>query len=233
MSTCCSFLFETCAYALVIQSSKHRLMIPPLFSAGILGLASAVHVQDRLGPNSSILLVSRDWPYDESIQYTSPWAGAHGRPIPAVTPAEIQHQALSRVTNRVLARQAAIEPACGVIFMDGYDFVAAPSDAYKQLKGGYGQSEGFTLLEKDNFPVDMDITFGARYKTWSLNSPVYCGYLLRKFLLRGGKTLKRTLMRAEEAFSLAPSVSIVINCSGFGFGDPNTFPSRGKPRRRS
>jgi D-amino-acid oxidase len=176
---------------------------------------------------TSVLVVARDWPGDESIHYTSPWAGAHGRYMPAETPQEIQYATFSKVTDEVLKIQAEEDPACGVKFMPGYDFLANPSDAYRQLKGSYSDAPGFTLLGQDELPKGMGITFGTRYETWCLNSPVYCAYLLRKFRLRNGATLKRTLLSVEEAFSLAKNVRVVVNCSGFGFGDPDVFPLRG------
>lgn len=176
----------------------------------------------------SILVVARDWPSDETIHYTSPWAGAHGRVMPADTPAEFQHEKFQRITYNVLQRQLQEDPACGVEFMNGYDFLAKPSDAYIQHRGGYGTAEGFRRLSKDELPVGMGITFGAQYKTWCLNSPVYCNYLLRKFRLRGGRVLKKTLVSVDEAFSISPNVDVVVNCSGFGFGDPDVFPIRGK-----
>lgn len=148
--------------------------------------------------------------------------------MPATTPVERQHQEFARVTYAVMKAQAQEEPACGVEFMDGYDFIASPSDDYVNLRGGYGDAEGMTLLPRHEFPKDMGINFGSKYRTWSLNSPVYCAFLLRKFQLRGGKTLKATLMTAEEAFSLVPNVDTVVNCSGFGFGDPDVFPIRGQ-----
>lgn len=209
---------------------RHNVKADTLFSnsAGILGLASAIEIQKSLGRKSSVLIVAREWPSDQSIHYTSPWAGAHGRSIPAVTPSEIQHEKFSRVTYAVLASQAAEEPASGVEFMDGYDFLATPSDAYIKQKGGYGKAAGFKVLDDEDLPKDMGITYGTKYKTWCLNSPVYCAYLLRKFILRGGKTMKRSLDSAEEGFSLAHNVDVVVNCSGFGFGDPKVFPIRGE-----
>lgn len=194
--------------------------------AGILGLTSALQLQNALGRDSSILIVARDWPSDESIHYTSPWAGAHGRHIPAETPLQIQHERFMRLTDAVLQAQAT-DPASGVEFMDGYDFLAKPSSAYIHRRGGYGNSAEFRLLGQSELPVNMGITFGAKYRTWCLNPPVYCAYLHRRFLLRGGKTIKKTLTCAEEAFTVAANVSVVVNCSGFGFGDPNMFPIRG------
>ncbi|KAH8884944.1 FAD dependent oxidoreductase superfamily [Thozetella sp. PMI_491] len=199
-----------------------------VIGAGILGLTSAIQLQTALGPSKSVMIVARDLPSDESIQYTSPWAGAHGRFMPAETFSEIQHEKFSRVTYDMLLKQACEDPACGVEFMDGYDFLAKPSEAYKKLKGGYGTSPGFKLLSESEFPPGMGITFGTRYRTWSLNSPVYCAYLLRRFRLKGGLVLKKTLFSVEEAFSLASNVPVVVNCSGFGFGDPMVYPIRGQ-----
>lgn len=140
----------------------------------------------------------------------------------------MQHQAWANMTHTAMKAIAQEEPASGVEFMDGYDFISSPSDLYVNLAGGYGEAEGLIKLTEKDFPKGMGITFGSKYRTWSLNSPVYCAYLLRKFQLRGGKTLKTTLMTAEEAFFLADKVDTVVNCSGFGFGDRDAFPIRGK-----
>lgn len=150
--------------------------------------------------------------------------------MPATTPTEKQHQAWANVTNAMMKTIAREEPASGVEFMDGFDFISSPSDHYLNLAGGYGDAEGMIKLAEKDFPKNMGITFGSKYRTWSLNSPVYCAYLLRNFQLRGGKTLKTTLTTAEEAFSLADNVDTIVNCSGFGFGDPDAYPVRGKLR---
>lgn len=147
--------------------------------------------------------------------------------MPAETPQEIQYAHFSKVTDKVLRTQAEEDPACGVKFMTGYDFLANPSDAYRQFKGGYSDAPGFTLLSQDELPKGMGITYGTKYETWCLNSPVYCAYLLRRFRLCKGLTLKKTLLSVDEAFSLAENVRVVVNCSGFGFGDPEVFPLRG------
>lgn len=141
---------------------------------------------------------------------------------------ERQHQGFANETHDMMKTLAEEEPACGVAFMDGYDFIASPSDDYVNLTGGYGEAEGLVVLDKSEFPTGMGINFGSKYRTWSLNSPVYCAFLLRKFRLKGGKTWKATLTAAEEAFSLAENVNTVVNCSGFGFGDADAFPVRGE-----
>lgn len=176
----------------------------------------------------SVVMIARDWPSDESINYASPWAGAHGRHIPAITPEARQHEELSKITFNKFREQAAAEPACGIEFKKGCIFLAKPSSAYINLEGGYGQAEGFRLLDPEDWPRDMGIAFGCEYLTWSLNSPVYCAYLLRKFRVNGGKTISKTLVSAQEALSVVPNARILVNCSGVGFDDPLVFPTRGK-----
>ncbi|KAL1890780.1 hypothetical protein Sste5346_008105 [Sporothrix stenoceras] len=110
---------------------------------------------------------------DEIIHYTSPWAGAHGRCMPAETPEELQYSSFSKITDEVLRCQILEDPECGVEFTDGYDFLANPSDAYRQLKGVCSEAPGFIFLGQDELPKGMGITFGTRYRTWCPNSPVY------------------------------------------------------------
>ncbi|CZR63596.1 probable D-aspartate oxidase [Phialocephala subalpina] len=194
--------------------------------AGILGLTSALRIQERADSKTEILIVAREFPSDRSIDYASPWAGAHYRPIPATTPQDIKEHALSRVTYQLLKQEAAVEPAAGIIFLDGFDYLQTPSDAYVELRGGYAEIDGFRLLEKAELPEGS--VWGAKYRTWCLNSPVYCAHLLRKFVLKGGKTKRHRLNSIEEAFSMASDINTVVNCSGFGFGDPNVFTTRGQ-----
>lgn len=69
--------------------------------------------------------------------------------------------------------------------------------------------------------------WGVKYKTYVVNSPVYCAYLLRKIISNGGKAKECTLKSLEEAFTLEPNVKAVVNCSGMGFEDSKSFVIRG------
>jgi glycine/D-amino acid oxidase-like deaminating enzyme len=191
-------------------------------------LTCALDLQQAYGNGKDVMIVARDWPYDESIHYTSPWAGAQGRPVPAMTAVEKQHQAFSSTTNSRMKQLALEEPHCGVKMLDGYYFMASPTDAYLGLQGGYADADDLTVLGEERYPKGMGIRFGTRYRTWTLNTLVYCAYLLRKFQLRGGKIMKATLMSAQEALALADNIGAVVNCSGFGMGDPDIYPIRGE-----
>ncbi|KAF8858687.1 FAD dependent oxidoreductase superfamily [Acephala macrosclerotiorum] len=197
-----------------------------VIGAGILGLTSALRIQERAGSKIDILMVAREFPSDRSIDYASPWAGAHYRPIPATSSQEIKEHDLSRVTYQVLKQEALVEPAAGITFLDGFDYLQTPSDSYLELRGGYANINGFRLLEKAELP--QGVVWGAKYRTWCLNSPVYCAHLLRKFILKGGKTRRHNLSSIEDVFAMVVNVHTIVNCSGFGFGDPNVFITRGQ-----
>lgn len=90
----------------------------------------------------------------------------------------------------------------------------------------YSHLDGFRVLSSTELPGG--VKWGARYETVVINSPVYCAYLLRKFVLRGGETREYTLVHPVEGFRLAGDVAAVVNCSGMGFGDPRSFIIRGE-----
>ena len=76
--------------------------------------------------------------------------------------------------------------------------------------------------------VPAGVKWGVEYGTYVINSPVYCAFMLRKFILNGGRTQKYTLVNIKEAFALADNVKTVVNCSGTGFDDPKSFIIRGR-----
>lgn len=73
-----------------------------------------------------------------------------------------------------------------------------------------------------------DVKWGVRYKTFVVNSPVYCAWLLREFVLRGGEVKEYTFVDLREGFHLAERVGAVVNCSGLGFGDKKSYIIRGE-----
>lgn len=90
----------------------------------------------------------------------------------------------------------------------------------------YADIDDFCTLNSSELPEGVE--WGASYTTYCVNPPVYTAHLLRKFVLSGGKIMRRRLHKLEEAFSIARNVSIVVNCSGTGFNDPACFITRGE-----
>lgn len=158
------------------------------------------------------------------------WAGAHIRPIPASTEQLKREAAWLKETVNELPKLLASEPFIGVTEVEGIDYLEEPSDVYKEQTKESFESEtglpGYTILPADQVPSDVQLAYS--YRTYCFNSPLYCQNLLRKFLFLGGKTLARDLKKEAEAFILADTVSLVVNASGVGFGDPKSFPTRGQ-----
>ena len=122
--------------------------------------------------------------------------------------------------------------------MDGFEYLEAPEGGYLDREGvedayGGGYLEGFEELSSEDSGdgkgggLPDGVNWGVRYKSFVINSPVYCAYLLRRFVLRGGRTREYTLADLREAFYLAENVKTVVNCSGMGFGDPKSSIIRG------
>ncbi|KAJ5980673.1 hypothetical protein N7481_007971 [Penicillium waksmanii] len=200
-----------------------------VIGAGVIGLSTALCIQQRLSPSQSVLLVAREFPSDESIDYASPWAGAHYRPVPGSSPQVLREANQAERTYEYLKRVAADEPAAGIKFVKGVEHLEAPPAEYsdpQSLRNVYASMDGFRRLTRDELPVG--VKWGVEYGTWVINSPVYCAHMLRKFIVKGGQTKQYKLANVKEAFSLAQNIRTVVNCSGLGFEDPESFIIRGQ-----
>ncbi|GAO18032.1 hypothetical protein UVI_02042790 [Ustilaginoidea virens] len=219
-----------------------------IIGAGVLGLSAALKLQAKLAAEATashgkppsqpqILLVAREWPsaipgspVNHSPDYASMWAGAHVRPIPAATPQLQREAAWLKETVAELGRLAAADPGCGLTRAKGVEYLEAPDESYRTLNAAAFADEtglpGYRRYEASELPDG--VALGYEYDTFCVNPPMYCDALLRKFLLRGGRTLRRELRNECEAMTLADDVRLVVNASGAGFGDPKCFPTRGQ-----
>lgn len=174
------------------------------------------------------MLVAREFPGDTSINYASPWAGAHYRPVPGTSPQAVREASQARRTYEFLRRLAAADPSSGVQSVRGIEHLEAPPPEYRDsdaVRQTYAHLSGFRVLPEEELPEG--VRWGAQYETFVVNPPVYCAYMLRLFILRGGCTKRYTLASLMEACSLSENVTAVVNCSGMGFGDSKSFVIRG------
>ncbi|CEL03552.1 Putative D-aspartate oxidase [Aspergillus calidoustus] len=201
-----------------------------VIGAGVIGLTTALRLQQSLPKNTtkSILLVARDWPTTTSLNYASPWAGAHYRPVPGKTAQSLREESQAQATYAYF-KTASQDPASGIAKVEGIEHLENPPAEYRDQKAietYYGHLDGFRFLEKSELPEG--VVWGVRYETFVVNSPVYLAYLLRRFILLGGRTREYTLADPREAFYLGENVRTVVNCSGVGFGDEKSFIIRGQ-----
>ncbi|XWW93377.1 hypothetical protein V2A60_001310 [Cordyceps javanica] len=207
--------------------------------AGVVGLSVAYRL---LLADYRVTIVARDFPQPfettdakTQINYTSLWAGAHNR---WVLPADDHDLGGKRDHSFALATFAHMDHLAsthgtetGIAFTKGVEYLEDPVPAlYKDLTESEATKLGvqaFQLIDKKNLPED--VAWGCEYRSWCVNPMVYCMFLLRRICLLGGQTRNMELRALEEAFTLqASNCSIVVNCSGTGFGDTAVFPTRGQ-----
>uniref|UniRef100_A0A8H7N8E9 FAD dependent oxidoreductase domain-containing protein n=1 Tax=Bionectria ochroleuca TaxID=29856 RepID=A0A8H7N8E9_BIOOC len=213
-----------------------------VIGAGVIGLSAALKIQSLLSGASAqarVVLIAREWPTSipgapiaHSPDYASMWAGAHVRPIPAGDSPQLQREA--RWLKQTVAEFEELlrtEPSVGITRTPGIEFLDAPPPDYvKQTEASFVEETGLAGYRKyaaSELPEGVQL--GYEYETYCVNSPLYCGNLLRKFIVQGGKTLQRDLKSEWEAFAAGGSnVKLVVNASGTGFGDWRSFPTRGQ-----
>ncbi|KAI6750369.1 hypothetical protein HG530_014650 [Fusarium avenaceum] len=213
-----------------------------VIGAGIIGLTSALKIQQLVADSSStqstsVLLVAKEWPTSipgapitHSADYASMWAGAHIRPIPASTPQLRREAKWLKLTVVELEEHLQSEPGCGIRRLPGIEYLEDPPNEYVQQNAQSFADEtglpGYRKYEAHELPDGAKL--GYEYETYCINAPLYSASLLRQFIVQGGKTVQRDLKSEWEAFILAPSVKLVVNASGMGFGDEKCFPIRGQ-----
>lgn len=152
------------------------------------------------------------------------------RPIPATTPQLKREAAWLKHTVAQLQQLIDDGTVTGITSCTGAEYLDTPPPEYEnQTREGFTSETGlpgYRRLSSSEMPEGAKL--GFEYQTYCINSPLYCGDLLRRFIVRGGKTLDRDLRSEWEAFSLRQKVLFVVNASGTGFGDIRTFPTRGK-----
>ena len=144
--------------------------------------------------------------------------------------------ALSLTTYAHMTALAASSPSAGITLMKGIEYLEAPPLEYSALDPTALRLPGdFRLLQPAELPTG--VTWGCEYDTWSLNPMVYCCFLLRRFVVCGGRIRRRELAAVVEVFAIparelgwdGDSPTVVVNASGFGLDpDPDMFITRGQ-----
>lgn len=120
-------------------------------------------------------------------------------------PSTHREHALSLKTYAHMQRLHSAHPqTAGITFLKGIEYLESPGPEYLALDPSSLRLPGtFRLLPASQFP-DPKVTWACEYDTWCVNPMVYCSFLLRRFVHRGGRTvvLKRGLRAPVEAFSL-------------------------------
>ncbi|EXJ64493.1 hypothetical protein A1O7_00829 [Cladophialophora yegresii CBS 114405] len=205
--------------------------------AGVTGLTAATLLQQEY-PNVAITIVAAETPMPStslndtpSADYASMWAGAHYRPIHPLTTPQLQFEhKLGMHAAGIMRRIARENPEAGVAEMPAMEYFQKPAPELLRMTTGdvYAwPGDGFRVLEKHELP--RDAAWGCEYQSYCINVPVYCRWLMDRFLAKGGRVIRRRLSSVGEAFVVAGEDQLVVNCSGRNIGtDPKVKIIRGQ-----
>lgn len=197
--------------------------------AGVIGLSAAQALSEK---GYNVKVIATHFPTDPlNSRYTSPWAGAHYRPSPSKSEKDYEEAQLTRKTLKYFEKLAIEEPESSIRFMEGIDYLEEKGLYDVTARGYYEEIEDLKEIPKSQLPKGVE--FGAKYKTWVLNSPLYIQYLQRKLIFKYGVEFIRTeLTSLKQVFQRFPN-SIIVNASGLGLQynggyDPKSFVIRGQ-----
>lgn len=200
--------------------------------AGVIGLTTAFEIL-RKG-QTKVAIISEEFhnDLDSSTNYTSTRAGAHYRPFPSVTPADLRELHYKHRTQARFRELALKEPHCSIEFMPGIEYFSEPSEKVLNLDKGYTEETSkFEVLKQDQLPPG--IKFGTRYETWCVNPVLYLDFLVRKLTLLGVVLHRKKLDSLKQVYDIIPNVKKIVNCTGKGLQynggyDKKSFGIRGQ-----
>lgn len=197
--------------------------------AGIIGLYTAfiLSQQDR---GHDITIIAEYLPGDQSVDYTSPWAGGNFSTVSADTPLAQHHDKLTYLGLQEMVdlfsngQGGNGELGTGVERMGlqklkATEYYEAREDAPSQAKLDNMKSFIPDLREvpKDQLPKDK--VYGITFTTWNFYCPKFLVFL-KDYLGSRGVTFIRhnRLEHIDEAFkvSSAGTTKVVFNCTGLG-----------------
>ncbi|QPG77342.1 hypothetical protein FOA43_004751 [Brettanomyces nanus] len=203
-----------------------------IVGAGVAGLTCAY----QLARNNynDITIIAKDFPSTGLLkpEYTSSKSGAHFRPFPSKTIEEFRDSQLTRSTYRFFKRLAVEHPESSVKWVQGTDYLEYSDPLYTAIGKGYADGiDEFRVLKRSELPEN--VVFGATYKTWCINAPVYLDFLENQLRMKYGLKLIQEEVKSLKQVSLKYPGSLIINCTGMGLQwdgtwDPKCYAIRGQ-----
>lgn len=144
-----------------------------------------------------------------------------------------------RDTYSEFERLAKNHPDSGVKFVPAIEFFdSADPKSFLAKENGYIDWPDFRILKPEEYPAHHEsVRLGVTYRSWVLNSPVYLQWCRKQAEEQGVKFVRANLVSMDEAISIfeghsqgsdAGNIRAVINATGRGLNDPDSFPSRGQ-----
>ncbi|GAA5871689.1 hypothetical protein JCM3774_003018 [Rhodotorula dairenensis] len=206
-----------------------------VLGAGVVGLSTAIRL---LEAGFQVDVLARDLPGDPlSIEFTSPWAGAHH--VSVATGADMRLHEFDARTFNVMADLIKTDPHVPLYFATQREYREEPEPtgdaaALSQLSLMSRYHPNFRWLDRSELP--KGVACGATFTCILIHTPSYLTYLVDRVKSLGGQIHRcGALSSLSDAFKVVPhfaSAGVLVNCTGLGartlVPDPKVFPTRGQ-----
>lgn len=177
---------------------------------------------------SQIEYLAEFLPGDESIRYTSPYAGGNFSCITGNDPETLAfdkytYTNLHSILKKIGGPAAGLQRTVSTEYWDQ----KPPKAKLSSLK-----SYLIDYKEIDASELPKGVEFGIRFLSWSFNCPKFLNSVKNYLEANGVKFTQKKLSHISQAF--LPGTKVVFNCSGLGarslggVEDTNMYPTRGQ-----
>lgn len=193
--------------------------------SGIIGLYTGYQLLENGVPASEIKVIAEFLPGDESINYTSPYAGGNFSCITGDDPATLlfdkyTYQNLARLQKKLGG------VTCGLDRYTSTEYWDSKPSPQKILS-----LESYLEEYQDIKELPEGVSHGIRFLSWNFNCPKFL-HNMKEYLESMGVVFERkALSHVSQAFVGAETV---FNCTGIGarklggVHDTNVYPTRGQ-----
>ncbi|VVT55035.1 uncharacterized protein SAPINGB_P004388 [Magnusiomyces paraingens] len=205
-----------------------------IVGAGIIGLYTG-YLLCQQGRGQDLVFIAEYLPGDQSINYTSPWAGGNFSCISSDSPKALRHDKLSFINLRKIHDLYGPQAGLAMLRTEEYWETQLPSDAKIESLKSY--IPDLRIVPKNELPGKA--LFGVTYTTFNFNSPMFLKFLAKYVSQQGATFIRRKLDHIGQAFEYATpssplSPTVIFNCTGIGaqtlggVADTDVYPTRGQ-----
>lgn len=200
-----------------------------IVGAGIIGLYTA-YILSKQDKAAKVTVVAEYLPGDQSIKYTSPYAGGNFSCLSGADEKALRHDRLSFLALDAIFKQ--FGQAAGLQRLPTRECWSRVEDApINKMESLKSYVPDIREIPESELPEGA--AFGITYTTYNFYSPHFIQFLKGHLQKMGTTFIRRHLKNIEDGF-LSSNTQVVFNCTGIGarsiggVEDPKVYPIRGQ-----
>lgn len=186
-----------------------------------------------------MIYIAEYLPGDQSIYYTSPWAGGNFSCISASDPKALLHDKLSFINLDRIEKQYGTE--AGLDRLNSREYWCEQPPSEEKIKSLQSYIPDLRILSKEELD-EQGAVFGVEYTTYNFNSPMFLKWMAGYVAGHGATFIRKKVDGIDQAFQVAASAvedpalkpRVLFNCTGIGaqtlggVQDGKVYPTRGQ-----